>query len=245
MSDSNGLPAGFGEADPDFLQEQYAEAKKERSESGNTIFLKSGITHLRFLPPHKDSKSWVREFREHGLEPEGKFQTYTCPGINGDPCPICEEGDRLYETKDEALKEQNIVQAKRFRPKRQYLYNVYVHSSPDGKALKDGIHVLKSGVLVYKELMAYDSDHAGGWGDITNLQEGVEFRIERSGKGRFGTKYSAKPMPQRTNIIDKLAAEGYEIGTPTFLEGVYPAQSYDKLAEYLAKDEPKDEPENE
>jgi hypothetical protein len=131
----------------------------------------------------------------------------------------------------------NILAAKRFRPKKQYLYNVYVHSSPDGKSLKDGIHILKSGALVFKELMEYDSDHAGGWGDITNINAGVEFRIERSGRGRFDTKYTAKPMPQRTNILDKLAAEGFEIGPPTLLAGVYPPQSYEKLAECLSKDE--------
>jgi hypothetical protein len=89
--------------------------------------------------------------------------------------------------------------------------------------------------------MEYDSDHAGGWGDITNIQAGVEFRIERSGKGRFDTKYSAKPMPKRTNILDKLDAEGFEIGPPTLLAGVYPPQSYDKLAECLGKDEPEDD----
>ena len=238
MSDeTNGLPPGFGQADPDFMQEAYADAKKQRSDSGDVIFLKSGITHVRILPPHEDAKSWFREYKEHGLRPEGKYQTYTCPGVNDDPCPICEHGDQLYDTKEEA----NIKAAKRFRPKKQYLYNVYVHSSPDGKSLKDGIHILKSGSLVFKELMEYDSDHAGGWGDITNLKAGVEFRIERSGKGRFDTKYSAKPIPQRTDILAKLDAEGFEIGPPTLLDGVYPPQSYDKLVECLERDEPESE----
>lgn len=237
MTDTNELPPGFGEADPDFMQEAYAEAKKERSSSGDVLFLKQGITHVRILPPHEDAKSWFREYYEHGLRPEGKFQTYTCPKVQNLPCPICEHGDELYDTKEE----ENIVAAKRFRPKKQYLYNVYIHSSPDGKSLKDGIHVMKSGSLVFKELMEYDSDHAGGWGDITNLIGGVEFRIERSGRGRYDTKYSAKPIPQRTNIIDKLDAEGYVIGQPTLLAGVYPPQPYDKLAECLKKDEPEEE----
>jgi hypothetical protein len=237
MTDTNELPPGFGEADPDFMAEAYADAKKQRSDSGDVLFLKMGITHVRILPPHEDAKSWFREYKEHGLRPGGKFQTYTCPSIIDLPCPICEHGDKLYDTADEA----NILAAKRFRPKKQYLYNVYIHSSPDGKSLKDGIHIMKSGSIVFKELMEYDSDHAGGWGDITNLRAGVEFRIERSGKGRFDTKYSAKPMPMRTSILDKLAAEGYEIGTPTFLSGVYPPQSYEKLAECLDKDEPEKE----
>ncbi len=240
MADTNDLPTGFGEVDPDFMTKAYADAKKERSDNSGVLFLKSGVTHVRFLPPHEDAKSWFREYLEHGLRPEGKYQTYTCPGIFDNDCPICEEGTRLYSLEDEGQNEVNILKAKRLRAKKQYLYNVYVHSSPDGKALKDGIHVLKSGVLVFKELMKFDSDHAGGWGDITNLSQGVEFRIERSGKGRFDTKYSATPVRERTDLIAKLDAEGFEIGQPTLLAGVYPPQSYDKLVECLDKDEPEE-----
>ncbi len=233
----NGLPPGFGAGDSDFIKEAAAEAKKERSDSGDTLFIKSGITHFRVLPPHEDAKAWFREYREHGLRPEGKYQTYTCPVQFGDECPICEHGDELYAAGDEI----NIAAAKRFRAKKQYLYNVYVYSSPDSKSLKDGIFVLKSGVLVFKELMKYDADAAGGWGDITNLTTGVEFRIERTGKGRFDTKYSTTPIPIRSSILDKLDAEGFEIGQPTLLAGVYPPQSYEKLAECLLKDEPDNE----
>lgn len=237
MTDLNDLPEGFGQADPDFMQEAYAEAKKERSDSGEVLFLKSGITHVFFLPPHKVSPSWFREYREHGLRPDGKFKTFTCPQEDGDPCPICEAGTELWEEKTEA----SIKAAKRLNAKKQFLYNVYVFSSPDGKALRDGIHTLKSGINVYKELMAYDSDEAGGWGDITNLKAGVEFRIERKGKGQFDTTYSAKPVPQRTNLLEKLAAAGFEIGTPTDLSKVYPARKYEELAELLEKDQPEED----
>jgi hypothetical protein len=235
--DLNALPEGFGQADPDFMKEAYAEAKKERSDSGDVLFLKSGVTHVFVLPPHKDSPSWFREYREHGLRPDGKFTTLTCPKGQGDPCPICERGTELWDEKTE----ESIKAAKRLNAKKAFLYNVFVFSSPDGKALKDGIHTLKSGVTVYKELMEYDSDDAGGWGDITNLLSGVEFRIERKGKGRFDTTYSAKPVPVRTNLIEKVAAEGFEIGTPTDLNKVYPARKYDELVDLLEKDEPEKE----
>lgn len=237
MTDLNELPEGFGQADPDFMKEAYAEAKKERSDSGEVLFLKSGVTHVFFLPPHKDSPSWNRGYREHGLRPDGKYTTVTCPKEAGDPCPICERAGELWDEKTE----ESITTAKRLNAKRQFLYNVYVFSSPDGKALKDGIHTLKSGVTVYKELMEYDSDDAGGWGDITNLASGVEFRIERKGKGRFDTAYSAKPVPTRTNLLEKLEAAGFEIGTPTDLSKVYPARKYEELAELLEKDEPEEE----
>ncbi|KKK82340.1 hypothetical protein LCGC14_2804390 [marine sediment metagenome] len=239
MTDLNELPEGFGQADPDFMHEAYAEAKKERSETGDVLFLKSGVTHVFVLPPHKDAPSWFREYREHGIRPEGKFTTITCPKEEGDPCPICEAAAVLWDEKTN----ESITAAKRLTAKKQFLYNVYVFSSPDGKALKDGIHTLKSGVTVYKELMAYDSDDAGGWGNITDLTRGVEFRIERTGRGRFDTKYSAMPVPQRTNLLEKLDAAGFKIGPPTDLTKVYPARKYDALLELLEQDVPEEEKE--
>ena len=107
--------------------------------------------------------------------------------------------------------------------------------------MKDGIHTLKSGVTVYKELMKFDSDDAGGWGNITNLTAGVEFRIERTGKGRFDTKYSATPVPIRTNLLEKLDAAGFEIGPPTDLTKVYPARKYYAILELLEQDIPEEE----
>lgn len=234
MADLNTLPPGFGEVDPDFQREAYAESKKERGDSSraDVMFLKTGVTHCRILPPHVGAPSWFREYLEHGLRPDGKFRTYTCPKTDGNPCPICEEGKRLWDAKTE----ESIELAKRFNAKKAFLYNAYVYSNPDGKSLKDGIFVLKSGVKVYKQLMDFDNDPSGDWGDISNLTSGLDFRITRSGVGRFGTEYDVKPVPKRSSIIEQLKNIGHEIGSPTDLFTVYPALSYDELAEALMKD---------
>lgn len=238
MSDQNELPAGFGETDPDFMREAYAEAKKESGGArSDVVFLKPGVTHCRVLPPHEDAPSWFREYKEHGLHPEGKFQTYTCPKSNGDACPICERGKELYAETTEA----SIKAAKKLGAKRAYLYNVYVYSAPDSKSLKDGILVLKSGVKVYKQLMDFDNDPAGDWGDISNITSGLDFRIERKGTGRFGTEYVVMPVPTRSNILDKLEAAGCKIGAPVDLSGVYPAKSYEELEAVLELNEEEDD----
>lgn len=225
---SNELPAGFGTNDPDFIAHEYAESKKIRDDDGGkVVFFKSGVTHCRILPPHEDAPSWFRGYKEHGLRPNGKFQTFTCPlSIDADDaCPICEEGKELYE----ALGEANIKRAKNLYAKSAFLYNAYVYSNPDSKGLKDGIVILKSGVKVYKQLMEFDNDPAGDWGDISNLQDGIDFRITRKGKGRFDTEYVVSPVPTRTNIIEKLEAEGFEIGAPNDLTAVYPPKSFEEL----------------
>jgi hypothetical protein len=231
----NGLPAGFGTNNPDFIKDAYVESQKMRGDDsgGSVLFIKTGVTHCRVLPPHEDSPSWFRLYKEHGLRPGGKFRTYTCPADGGDECPICDEGNRLYE-----LGGENLKRAKQLYPKQAFLYNVYVYSSPDGKELKDGIFVLKSGVKVYKQLMEFDNDPAGDWGDISDLQSGIDFRITRKGQGRYKTEYNVSGIPSRSNVIEKVAAAGLEFGAPTDLTKVYPALDYDELVTALEEDEP-------
>ncbi len=232
MVEDNGLPAGFGEVDSDFQKEAYEESKKIRDGGdGKTIFLKTGMTHCRVLPPVKGAKSWFRMYKEHGLRTDGKYGTFTCLGEDG--CPICEIGTELYAEKGDI----NIKKAKKLYARASYLYNVYVYSSPDDKTLADGIYVMKSGPTVYKQLMEYDNDPAGDWGDISNIQSGVDIRITRTGKGRFDTEYAVMGVPARSNIVDKVAAQGVEFGEPTDLTEIYPALSYDELKTvYLKSD---------
>ena len=106
--------------------------------------------------------------------------------------------------------------------------------------MRDGILVMKSGVKVYEQLMTFDNDAAGDWGDITNLTSGLEFRIERKGKGRYKTEYNVMGVPTRSNILDKLEAEGLEIGTPQDLSKIYPARTYGELQQSLDDDEPEE-----
>ena len=231
----NGLPEGFGQNDPDFVREAYVASQKMGGDQGTVLFLKTGVTHCRFLPPSTDAPSWFRAYKEHGLRPGGKYRTFTCPdSVDGTECPICEEGKRLYEAKGDA----NLKAAKRLYAKPAFLYNAYVYSSPDSKSLKDGIFVIKSGVKVYKQLMEYDNDPAGDWGDISNLQSGFDFRIERKGQGRYKTEYNVMPVRKQSNIMEQVAAAGCEFGTPTDLSSVYPPLSYEDLEKALEEDVP-------
>jgi len=235
MSD-NGLPEGFGQNNPDFIREAYVESQKMRGDEGTVLYLKTGVTQLRILPPHVDAPSWFRAYKEHGIHPNGKYRTFTCPeSVDGSECPICEEGARLYELKGD----DNLKAAKRLYAKQAFLYNAYVYSSPDSKGLKDGIFVVKSGVKVYKQLMEFDHDPAGDWGNISDLEAGFDFRIERKGAGRYKTEYNVMPVRKESNILLQVAAAGFEFGTPTDLTTVYPPLSYEDLYAVLETDEPK------
>lgn len=190
------------------LAREYKKDKKEKvSNSGQSkrfYFLKKGITQVRILPPYSEAGIWFREVQEHATTQDGSFQPEPCPRMVGESCVFCAEGQRLYSLKTE----ESIEAAKELRARNQYLFNALIYSSPEeGDKLDNGSVVLKTGVMVKRDILDLDQDAAGGWGDITNLEDGVEIRIEKRGEGRMGTHYITKGIPKRSSILEDLAAK--------------------------------------
>jgi len=197
------------------------------------IFLKKGATHLRVLPAYSDRGRWFREVKEVWLTVDGKKKPIVSPATNGDPCPFEEEGRRLYELKGE----ENIKRAREFRPRRSYLFNVVVKDTPDGAPKIDNcVKILKCGVKTFRQILDHDQDHAGGWGDITNLEKGYDLRITRTGQGRMDTEYTVKGVPnqQSRSILDYLDTNGYGRSlVPHDLDVTFTPASYEEMQEYL------------
>jgi len=195
------------------------------------VFLKEGITQVRILPPYSARGIWCREVREHQVTIEGRFLTFPCPRFLEDSaCPFCEEGGRLHSMGDE----DNVEAAKAFRPKRTFLFNALILSSPGSQLdLKSGVKVLKVGKTVRDQVLDLDQDKAGGWGNVYDLEAGFDLRITGKGAGR-AREYIVKGVPGRTNILDQLKAQGLTITLkPIDLDTLLPPQPYAKLAQVL------------
>lgn len=239
MSDMN-IPPGFGEPDPQFMQEEYKRSKKERGNGEGTgapmLFLKKGLTEVRVLPTYTGAKAWFAHIREHNLHPEGSFTSFTCPRHFGQNCPVCEKGQELYDQRTE----ESIQEARYYQAKDKYFYNVIVYSSPEGLGMKDGVKVMKSGSTVWKDLLDLDQDVAGGYGDITNLEKGWDVRIDRQGDG-LGTRYIVKAIPAKSNIMERLSGAGLDpmkVLKPHNLADLYPPRSYEDLEAVLLSNSP-------
>jgi hypothetical protein len=169
---------------------------------------KTGTSQVRVLPPHPTSSVWFHKSNEHWVDGHGYVP---CPRQFNKPCPICEEGEALYTSGDE----DRVKQALDLRPREQYYYNVIVFSSGDGKASpKDGMKILRTGVKVFKQLRNLDNDEAGGWGDMTNLDNGFNVGIARSGATRTDTEYSITPVQSRgKTLTDMLASHGVDLNS--------------------------------
>ena len=206
----------FYQRDEASLAEEHRRDQRARSdEEGGRVpylFLSNGVTSVRILPPYSAAGKFCLEIKEHSATRDGRYSPVPCGRHYGIDCAFCNEGERLYEVGSE----DSIEAAKELRPKSSFLFNVLVNSTPDGKGnLSQNVKVMKSGVGVKRDILDLDQDAAGGWADITNLSNGVDLRITRRGQGRFNTKYSVKPVPNRTGLVDLLAPAGLTVNDLT------------------------------
>lgn len=211
------------------LQEEYAHDKKQASgdfsDSVQMHYLKKGTTVVRVLPCYSDKGVWFREIVEHAVNVNGQFRQIACQRQYGLPCPFCEEGERLYNSGVP----ENIKLADDFKPRKQYLFNVIVFSSPDGDTPAKGVQVMKAGRMVKRQLLDLDMD-AVCCGDITNIQTGFNIRIARTGD-KLKTEYTARNLPQRTDIVLELANQGIDFNSLELvdLDSLFPPKPYDYL----------------
>lgn len=201
---------------------------------GGSIFhyLKSGKHILRIMPPYSEAGVFVREIREYFFRGEENEPIFVIsPRDRGDRDPIAEHAEALY---DQAT-EESIEEAKKFRARRQFLFNALVLSGPGGESVKDGIRVLKTGVTVYNQIMDLDQDVDSGYGDITNLERGFNLTVSREGEGRDDTTYTVKAHREPTNIADKLAEQGFNLNDFNLhdLDKVITPRSFEEMTEIL------------
>lgn len=193
--------------DDQAMQEELERDSGVRTTTEGAIYvLKKGITQLRVMPPLPGQKKFFREFREHPWNPGGRFRRDTCPTNLGLPCPVCDEGKKLFQTNDP----DSVIRSKKLRPRRQFILNAVILADPDGAGAKSGVQVMRFGVKVKRQLVRYDRDFDGSWGGMTDLQTGFDVRIEKTGDTMETTEYFVHGVPKRTDIGQALAAQGID-----------------------------------
>jgi hypothetical protein len=196
----------FHKPNREMLDAELAKDRREVAEQSGPRphKLQAGVTEIRILPPYNESGAWYRELREYYFDVDGQTNRFTSPSQFGLPDPIAEKRNELMEAGGVA----NLTLAKEMREQRAFLYNVIIKSAPPGVEFVPGqVYVLKTGVKLKRALLNHDGDEQGGWNDITNPEQGVTFRITKSGKG-FKTDYQLQTLPTRTRLEDDLNAVG-------------------------------------
>lgn len=199
--------------------------KKElqsRGGGGGIFFPKDGVTRMRILSQGDD--------KELGMEVTIFYlnkQSIISPKTFDEPCPIFDKYLELKSSDDDDDKEL----AKLLIPKRRYIIGATIYKDERGKEIdKENIGVpVQVPASVYNDIIDYFLDE-DDWGDMTDIKEGYDIKITRSGKGMKDTQYSVSPCPGKKDI-------GKEYRPKMDLEQVMRkrVKSYDELEDILKK----------
>lgn len=157
---------------------------------------------LKTMPEEckKEAQPFWHDFAMHWVRTEknGKPTAYICLDKTfGADCPVCAAIGRGISASDddatvELLKDANASQ--------KYLFNVLHRSSTDKP---NEVQILEVGNKIFEQVLEFVSEY----GDITDLNDGMDLIITREGSG-LDTKYTvlpaAKHKPVDKGIIENL-----------------------------------------
>lgn len=173
------------------LKERMAKKKEQLKSRGNgksgVIFIKEGTLRVRVLPTG-DENDFVFEATQFYLGPDlkGVFS----PATFGEPCAIMEAYEELKNSDSPEDKEL----AKKFVPKKKYLMPVIVYKDLKGNELNtdDSGKLIQLTAGLYQAIIDYYLDE-DEWGDMTDVKEGYDLKLTRSGQGMLDTEYTCQP----------------------------------------------------
>lgn len=204
---------------------------KQVETNSQILFLKTGITRVRILPAYNQAGDWFREIQEIPLYQNGKYSPVVSPASIGAPCPFAQKVRQLQQEGGEA----NIALAQKFRPRIRVLFNAVVYETPSGPMpIQECVKVVSCGVKVKRQILDINQDKAGGWGDATLLDNGLDLTISRTGTGRTDTEYMVRAFPQRSNVLEYLEKNGFQGPfRPHDLDAMYTPKSFEELQALL------------
>jgi hypothetical protein len=98
--------------------------------------------------------------------------------------------------------------ASKFGAKKSIYYNVIVRGEED-----KGVQIMRSGIQLYENILSYLYDEE--YGDITDIDEGSDITIERSGQG-LDTSYNVK-IARKTSPLSADAKTATKLINEMFL----------------------------
>lgn len=191
MSSTETAIQKYGSVDLDAVEEEINQLKKEKEESkGRRPFLKldEGATSVRVAPPWSPAakipfkKVWLHQLKDpSNLDSMAKFKV-ACNLKNetSRSCLICKKVGELRRTGDQM--DKDIAYA--WSSVRKYYAQVVMKEK-----VEDGWLLWEMSRTAYNELLKIMRDPDSG-GDFTNPVEGYDLIIDRTGKGKFDTRYS-------------------------------------------------------
>jgi hypothetical protein len=177
----------------DYDLDAAAEEKEALAKEGSAGFMKLevGKNIARIFPPAPGRKTPFLVVYQHYVDlPDGGRYSFPCPRMMAKrQCPVCSEAATLARSKNSADNQR----ARDLAPKRRVF--AVVLNRKDESA---GPQILGFGKTIHEALVALRQDEDMG-GNYTHPIKGIDVVIERTGNGKFDTKYTVnlarKPRP--------------------------------------------------
>ena len=175
--------------DLDALRAKHAELSNPGSGNANTDFLSNflqineGTNVVRVLPGKDEDTLFYAETKIHRVpDADGNVKNYHCRKVHGEKCPIC---DAYYALWKEPHKDEDL--ARQIKPRARYYMNVVDRATDDVK-------ILSVGVILFKKVIAAMLDE--DFGDITDLDNGNDFKIIKQMEGQWPKYDQSQPRPK-------------------------------------------------
>jgi len=183
--------------------------------------IENGTYQIRFLPATEPDGLFYKATAQHKVGDNYFF----CPKVEGNPCPICEKYRALWAEGTDA----SIALAREIKPKKQYLYNIVVRSTPKGLFEQPNTaQVYMSGVKVQETIMDYFFD--ADYGDLTDTEKGYEFTLVREDVGGWPSYAHSKPRKNPSPLANAEAI----LKTMKDLDAEVDYKTYEELSAILS-----------
>jgi|TARA_R100001163_G_scaffold61286_1_gene51154 hypothetical protein len=175
--------------DLDALRAKHAELSNPGGGNANTDFLSNflqineGTNVVRVLPGKDEDTLFYAETKIHRIpDADGNIKNYHCRKVHGEKCPLC---DAYYALWKEPYKDEDL--ARQIKPRARYYMNVVNRETGDVK-------ILSIGVILFKKIIAAMLDE--DFGDITDLDDGNDFKIIKQMEGQWPKYDQSQPRPK-------------------------------------------------
>lgn len=181
-------------------RERMLKRKKELSERGKgsgIIFPKEGTMRVRLMSQGPDKEIGLEVIQFYLGKDKGGVIS---PATFDEPCPFMEKYLELKESDDPDDKEL----AGKLSPRRRYIVGGTCYKDEKGKEI-DPDRICKPILVprqVYQDIIDLYLDE-DDWGDMTDVENGYDIKITRTGKGMKDTNYSVTACPGRKPLDKK------------------------------------------
>lgn len=145
---------------------------------------KIGYARLRFLPASQDEDlAWARFFKHAFQGPSGNWLIENCPTTLNNPCPICKENNRLWNSGIDSDKQ---IVSKRKR-QQKYVSNILVIEDPANPDNNGKVFLFTYGPKIHEKIMELIEPQFPDQ-EPTNpfdFWEGADYKLKSRDQGGF------------------------------------------------------------